>query len=392
MTRSPSAKVLRWSIGIMLLAALILTLPHYVATRSNAYKLAISTAHARPEFNDALGLPIREAWFSAGTIEYGAKPKAELTIPVRGAQRKGNLRVLAIKDHGNWGLKELILDLAEPEKRIDLLWNPLTGNYSTRSIDQLIDDLTLIDSQSPGINSAAVYEGFIADNTPGHFEMGVLGPPPPKVPPQMSELVRRGPLALPELMKHLDDKRPTKVEVGNKPSGNQIGVDLFMFMDFSDEYDPRTPHWLDRTQWKKVPWPMEKPFEGTYTVKVADVCYVLIGQIVSRQLLAVRYQPSAGLIVNSPIEAPSLAERVKKDWENTDAQILSQSLLEDIRGTNEPKRLKRSDCTHRFVYPAFARLRFYFPDTYTSLQGDDLKARKEFERQEAQERLALRDQ
>jgi hypothetical protein len=34
------------------------------------------------------------------------------------------------------------------------------------------------------------------------------------------------------------------------------------------------------------------------------------------------------------------------------------------------------------------RLRFYLPDTYATLQGDDLKKRKEFEDQEAKERLA----
>jgi hypothetical protein len=60
--------------------------------------------------------------------------------------------------------------------------------------------------------------------------------------------------------------------------------------------------------------PVEKSFDGRYTVKVGDVCYVLIGQIVNRQLVAVRYQPTAGLIVNSPIEVPPLAEKVKNDW------------------------------------------------------------------------------
>jgi hypothetical protein len=125
-----------------------------------------------------------------------------------------------------------------------------------------------------------------------------------------------------ELIKHLDDGRPTKLEVGNKPSGNQIGVDAFMFMDFSDEYDPRVPHWFDEAEWKRGPWPMEKAFSGLYAVKVADVCYVLIGQIADRHLLAVRYQPGGELIVNSPIEAPSLAEKVKTDWGNTDAETL----------------------------------------------------------------------
>jgi hypothetical protein len=87
-----------------------------------------------------------------------------------------------------------------------------------------------------------------------------------------------------------------------------------MFTLFSDEYDPRVPHWFDQEEPKNWPKPVEKSFDGRYTVKVGDVCYVLIGQIVNRQLVAVRYQPTAGLIVNSPIEVPPLAEKVKNDW------------------------------------------------------------------------------
>jgi hypothetical protein len=236
--------------GSAFILLLMLTASHFLAVTSGAYKLAVATAQQRAEFNDELGPPVREAWFSGGKTQFGKRAKADLLVPVQGSKRKGSLRVLAIKDQENWKLKELTLELAQPEKRIDLLWNPLTGDYSKRLVDQLIDDLTQIDSQSPGINSAAVYEGFIADNTPGSFQMGVLGPPPPKVPPQMSELVRRGPPALPELIKHLDDRRPTKFEVGNKPSGKQIGVGAFMFMDFSDEYDPRVPHWFDGSTMK----------------------------------------------------------------------------------------------------------------------------------------------
>jgi hypothetical protein len=254
--------------------------------------------------------------------------------------------------------------------------NPaVSGDESQESVTELIDELTQIDSQSPGINSAAIYEGFIAENSPGSFQGGVLGVAPPKVPPQMSELVRRGSSALPELIKHLDDKRPTKLEVGNKQSGSEVGVDSFSFMYFSDEYDSRKPNWI------RGPRQMERDFTGRYTVKVADVCYVLIGQIVNRQLLAVRYQPSGGLVVNSPIEAPILAEKVRKDWGSADAETLRRSLLADIHGTNRPIRFSRVGYTQRFVNPAMERLRFYFPDAYNRLEGDDLKKRKAFEMQ-----------
>ena len=239
---------------------------------------------------------------------------------------------------------------------------------SNASVAQLIDDLTQIDSQAPGINSAAIYDGFIAANTPGSFEGGVLGVAPPRVPPQMSELVRRGPVALPELLEHLDDRRPTKLEVGNDDSprsSHQVGVDVFAFSFFSDEYDPRLPR-------KRGPTPMEKGFRGRYTVKVGDVCYVLIGQIVNRRLLAVRYQASAGLVVNSPIETPALAEKVRNDWVNTDSEVLRASLLADIHAANHPGEINR-------VYPALERLRLYFPDTYKALDGDNLKKKREFE-------------
>jgi len=257
---------------------------------------------------------------------------------------------------------------------------------SQKSVAELIDDLTQVDSQSPGIDSAAIYEGFIANGTPITFGMGVLGVASPKVPPQMRELARRGPAALPELIRHLDDRRPTKLEVGNKPSGKQVGVDAFMFMYFSDEYDSRIPHWFSDEDWKKEPRPMEKSFEGRYAVKVGDVCYVLIGQIVSRRLLAVRYQPSGGLVVNSPIEAPVLVERVRNDWAHADAEVLKTSLLEDIHGRSHPKDMSREAYTERFVDPALARLRLYFPDAYGSLKDSDLRKRKSFEEREEEQR------
>jgi hypothetical protein len=255
-------------------------------------------------------------------------------------------------------------------------------DYSTRSVTQLIDDLAQIDSQSPGIDSAAIYAGFIADNTPGPFLGGVLGVAPPKVPPQMRELVRRGPLALPELVQHLDDRRPTKLKVGNDDSAtssHQVGVDAFMFSYFSDEYDPR---FFNERRAQSGHQPMEKDFRGRYTVKVGDVCYVLVGQIINRRLLAVRYQPSAGLVVNSPIEAPALAEKVRTDWGHADAETLKSSLLADLHTTARQERTGQTGIT----IGALMRLRLYFPDTYNALKGEDLKKRKHFEEHETKER------
>jgi len=133
---------------------------------------------------------------------------------------------------------------------------------------------------------------------------------------------------------------------------------------------------------------MEKNFEGRYTVKVGDVCYALIGQIVNRRLLAVRYQTSGGLIVNSPIEAPVLIERVQEDWGAGSADILKASLQDDIHATSPSKEISQELVTERFINPALARLRLYFPDVYDSLTGSDLEKRKKFERQQNQRRSA----
>ncbi len=94
---------------------------HFAGTTSGAYKLAVATAHQTREFNEALGAPITEGWFSQGKIVWGNPVTAELVIPVRGKLRKGNLQVLAIKDSQGWRLTELTLELTQPDEQIDLL-------------------------------------------------------------------------------------------------------------------------------------------------------------------------------------------------------------------------------------------------------------------------------
>lgn len=108
-------------LGAALILALALTVPHFVATTSGAYKLAVATAHQSPQFREALGAPVTEAWFSEGTTDLGNQAKAEMIIPVRGSIRQGNLRALAIKDGGTWRLQELTLEFTQSGDRIDLL-------------------------------------------------------------------------------------------------------------------------------------------------------------------------------------------------------------------------------------------------------------------------------
>lgn len=240
-------------------------------------------------------------------------------------------------------------------------------DYSSASIEQLIDALTLIDKPAPGIDGGALYLDFMADDAPPQFTVGLLGVPPPEIAPQMRELVRRGVFALPLLIDHLPDERSTRLTVGG---------DMFMLSSgFSDEYDWRLrigPRYFSFKQFLGGT-ARRKALGGTYVVRLGDVCYALIGQIVNRRLIAVRYQPSGILIVNSPIEAPELIDRIKSDWGGLDARSHEAALLSDIRLETDV----------RAWSPAMARLRFYYPAAYVSLRGKDLEKRAEFERTEA---------
>ncbi len=104
-----------------LFIVLVLVVPHFLATSTGSYKLAVATARKSPQFTDALGSPVKEGWFSEGKSEWGDQARSEIVIPVYGQKRTGKLRALAIKEGADWRLQELTLELARPADHIDLL-------------------------------------------------------------------------------------------------------------------------------------------------------------------------------------------------------------------------------------------------------------------------------
>jgi hypothetical protein len=229
-----------------------------------------------------------------------------------------------------------------------------------KSVDELIDELVHIDGQSTGLHSTLLISAdtFIAEDAVDRVQGGVFGSVAPKRFSQMVELVRRGASALPSLIEHHGDKRTTKLTVGSyspRSTAYVPGSFFFMLQYFGDEYDPRTGPTLfqqKRAEFgdhDKILNQFEHAFEEPYAVKVGDVCYFLIGQIVNRALIPVRYQPSAILVVNSPIEAPVLVEEVKRDCGDVDSNRLMLSLLADV---------------HADRRTALSRLRFYYPAEY----------------------------
>jgi hypothetical protein len=244
-------------------------------------------------------------------------------------------------------------------------------DYSHASLQQLVDALVNVDAQTIGLHGTLNFRAFLADGSDEEVTSGAFYSVAPKRFPQMVELVRRGVDSLPVLIDHLNDARPTKLSVGN---GDKSAGFAFMGEAFGDEYAPRarSPGQAgalvsvahpDRELWEEMEEMFKREFEGQYMVKVGDVCYALIGQIVNRRLIPVRYQPTAILVVNSPVETPTLIAAVKQDWSGLDSAGLMASLLTDARG---------SEIEDQYG-AALRRLRFYFPGEYQRQAAGELR-------------------
>ncbi len=173
------------------------------------------------------------------------------------------------------------------------------------------------------------------------------------------ELVKLGPKALPYLLAALDDRTPTKLVIPshwaygmfwfkNELSGNPANTNEQAMVDSVPERDGSSSG--------------QSP--PSYTVKVGDVCFVIIGQIVGRPYSAVRYQPSGIIVINSPPGEKSLVTRVRSIWSHEPAsRFLLNSLLIDyateaVSDGRSPNGLDRAGY---FQCNAAMRLLYYFP-------------------------------
>ncbi len=206
----------------------------------------------------------------------------------------------------------------------------------------------------------ATATGFVALDQPLGFGAGILGTPQPKVSPVMRELVRRGVAAVPALLDHLSDARRTKLIL--KQPFNDFGGTWF-----GDEYDPRDeqipdlPKGLNRAGKSftensdaapsDVPLVEDHDKDG-YHVKVGDFCFVTLGQIVNRQLAVARYQPTACLVLSSPVRNPTLAAAARADWNKLTETDFKAFLTRDI--TDPAENVSQIGALQRmlFYYPA----------------------------------------
>src|SRR5262249_12466056 len=137
----------------------------------------------------------------------------------------------------------------------------------------------------------------------------------------LRQIVRSGASAVPDLLKHMGDERPTKIPA----------VSGMMWMSFSDEYD------FNRRTRKSVPAGVNRDDFGSnaqhptnHTITVGDLCFVALGQIVNRHFSATRYQPTGGLVVSSPTYSKALRKVILDDWRTLSAESHKQLLIDDF--------------------------------------------------------------
>jgi len=210
------------------------------------------------------------------------------------------------------------------------------------SVEKLIDQLQDTKESGYGYSPSLSGSQFLPRAGSAQMATALLGQSPPKASGPMTEIVRQGVKAIPDLIKHLDDSRPTQIPP----------VAGMMFTAWNDEYDynrrttKTAPKDVNRDSFRENHHPKD------HQITVGDLCYVALGQIVNRHFSASRYQPSGGMVINSPTYSKALQAAIRNDYsEMTDAKLKAQ-LLEDFRKPDFEDRRNG----------AAMRLAFYYPD------------------------------
>lgn len=223
------------------------------------------------------------------------------------------------------------------------------SNQNEKEIETLIEQLLEITEE--GFGYCTMHGGTEFLPLPGTEQMGpmVLFRKPPEKSDVLRKIVEKGAAAVPVLLKHLDDDR----KVGMKP------VRGMMWMSFPDEYDynrrtiAKPPRGVNRGGGNLL----EDCYPDRHAITIGDLCYVALGQIVNRAFIATRYQPTGGLIVNSPTYSKALYDAVMAEWGGLTPEKHKKSLIQDFLKPNYSGRR----------VGAYRRLAVYYPEVLDEL-------------------------
>lgn len=199
-----------------------------------------------------------------------------------------------------------------------------------------------------GYGYSAMFSGsqFLPEPDSSEVHTLVFGSQSPASSPILESIVRRGVVAVPSLVKHLDDARETRIPP----------LKGMMWMSFADEYD------YNHRLRKEPPVGVNKDTFGenqpaSHIITVGDLCFVALGQIVNRNFNATRYQPTGGLVVSSPTYSGQLCAVIRADFGGLTEKRHRDLLVQDFLAPDFEQR-RNGACR---------RIAFYYPDALEPL-------------------------
>lgn len=249
---------------------------------------------------------------------------------------------------------------------------PKVTEEKAKHIKDLIAKLAEIDRPDFGLSPSLNGSAFTP--LPGHEKMhsGLITNHNLGTNKAFRELVEAGPTALPFLLDALADEKPTRLKIQRDSA--------FGFFGVGGEMPNGNPFNTKETKALAIPDDDSEhdfnPIES-YTIKVGDVCFVAIGQILGRPYQAVSYIPSGFVSINGASTSPRTREKLRTAWSGNDpAKVLLDSLLIDYasEGIFNGESLDGWDEGNNFQIAAAMRLLYYFPDEMAPIIADRLKS------------------
>jgi hypothetical protein len=233
---------------------------------------------------------------------------------------------------------------------------PTTKKEAAR-IKSLIKSLAQIENPDFGFSQTLTGDRFLPIVGTENFQSGlIIRSHRIKICAELRELVCLGPKALPFLLDALADTTPTKMKISHESS--------FGAMWFAHELSGNAANSFEHQILAGKQKEGEEERIVSYVVTVGDVCFVAVGQIVGRPYHAVRYQPTACVVINSPTHDKELREQVQKVWSNSepDRKVFDSLLLDySTRGVFNGKTLDGWSVGSNLQCSAVMRLLYYYP-------------------------------
>lgn len=167
-------------------------------------------------------------------------------------------------------------------------------------------------------------------------------------------LIRLGTDAIPALVAHLDDKRPTEI--------GPFSVRCFQkSLDWNTKSRSDIPLWEETSFVAPEP---QSPARDGYHLTVGDLCYEVLGQIVNRDYDCVIWlSMNYDIDISSPGQSSLMRDHLKKTWGTLSRERHRQSLVSDFQLADSPRRRQGAYC----------RLAFYYPEAVERVVLDELQ-------------------